>query len=204
MLGVTGVGLTLLDGARLLGQVGASDGVAVALERTELSLGEGPRAAVAASRRLVLEPDMDAAAGRYPLFAPAARALGAGAIFTIPICSGMSVIGSLSLYNDTPGDLSRGQLVRGSMLAKGALVMISSMMSTCSGDVIPDELSHVGRDRERVHQATGLVSAQLHVSMSEALGALRARAWATNNSLFETSIAVVEGRIRLDATSQDA
>ncbi len=197
-LGVAGVGVTLLDGARLFGQVGASDEIAVGLEWAEFALGEGPRAGAATSRRPVIDPDMVYAECRYPLFAPAARALGANAIFTFPFCSDASVIGTLSLYNDAPGDLSRVQLGRASMLAEAALAMIRAMVSPCSPAEVPDRLSHVGRDREGVHQATGMISAQLHVSMADALGALRARSWAANKPLSEISTAVIERRLRLD------
>lgn len=198
LLGVTGVGVTLLDGARLFGQVGASDDIAVGLEWAEFALGEGPRAVAATSGRPVIDSDMVYAECRYPLFAPAARALGANAIFTLPICSDSSVIGTLSLYNDAPGNLSRAQLARASMLAETAHAMIRAMASTCSPADVPDRLSHVGRDREGVHQATGMISAQLHVSMADALGALRARAWAANEPLSEVSTAVIERRLRLD------
>ncbi|MHB1782744.1 MAG: GAF and ANTAR domain-containing protein [Acidimicrobiales bacterium] len=198
ILGVTGVGVTLLDGARLFGQIGASDDIAVGLEWAEFALGEGPRALAAASGRPVLDPDMVEAECRYPLFAPAARALGANAIFTFPICSASSVIGTLSFYNDASGDLSGDQLVRASLLAKTALALIRAAMSSCSDGEVPDELAHVGKDRNSVHQATGMISAQLHLSMADALGALRAHAWATNEPLAEVSAAVIERRLRLD------
>lgn len=198
ILKVTGVGLTLLDGSRLFGQVGASDDIAVGLEWAEFALGEGPRAVAAVTREPVLDPDMVDAVDRYPLFAPVARALGANAIFTFPVGSTSSVIATLSLHNDASADLSRDQLVRASLLARTAFAIIRVAMSTCADGEIPDELSHVGKDRDGVHQATGMISAQLDVSMADALGALRAHAWATNEPLAEVSAAVIERRLRLD------
>lgn len=198
ILGVTGVGVTLLHGAHLFGQVGASDEIAVGLEWAEFALGEGPRALAAASGRAVLDPDMVDAQCRYPLFAVAARTLGAHAIFTLPICSVSTVIGTLSLYNAAPGDLSSDQLLHGSMLAETARQVIVAAMSTCRSGEVPDELAHVGEDRYVVHQATGMISAQLQVSMPDALEALRARAWAAGESLARVSAAVIERRLRLD------
>lgn len=197
ILGVTGVGVTLLEGARLFGQFGASDDTAVGLEWAEFSLGEGPRAVVAMSGAPVLEPSMSSAQRRYPLFGPAARLLGANAIFTFPLRGDRSVIGTLSLYNDTPGDLSCDQLTGASMLADIAVTLILAAGGRGNASGIPYDLLHVGRDRDGVHRATGMVADQLNVSMPDALAALRAHAWATNQSLSEICTAVIERRLRL-------
>ena len=199
ILGVSGVGLTLLDGVHLYGQLAASDDIAVGLEWTEFALGEGPRATAARTGSAVLEGDITAAEDRYPLFAQAARLLGANAIFIFPVGSSLSVLATLSLYNCTSGDLSRAQFVAASMLAAAAAPMILSATSAdTTGEAVPHELSRVGRDRDSVHLASGLVAEQLHVSMADALAALRARAWATNQPLLELSAAVIERRLRLD------
>ncbi|MHB1509706.1 MAG: hypothetical protein ACYCST_04980 [Acidimicrobiales bacterium] len=199
ILKISGVGLTLLDGLHLYGQLGASDDIAIGLEWTEFTLGEGPRSTAARTGAAVLEADITAAEERYPLFARAARHLGANAIFIFPVGSSLSVIATLSLYNCASGDLSLAQLVAASMLAAAAAPMILSAMSAdTTGGAAPDELSCVGRDRESVHLATGFVAEQLHVSMADALAALRARAWATNQPLLKLSAAVIERRLRLD------
>jgi AmiR/NasT family two-component response regulator len=48
--------------------------------------------------------------------------------------------------------------------------------------------------RAVVHQATGMVSVQLHCSVEEALLRLRGRAFASGQSIDELAAAVVEGR----------
>lgn len=197
ILQVGGVGLTLLDGVHLYGQLGASDDIAVGLEWTEFTLGEGPRSTAARTGAAVLEADITAAEERYPLFARAARHLGANAIFIFPVGSSLSVIATLSLYNCASGDLSLAQLVAASALAAAALPMVLRAAAGTTGDGLPDELARVGRDRESVHLATGLVAEQLHVSMDDALAALRARAWTTGQPLLELSAAVIERRLRL-------
>jgi len=197
VLGVTGVGVTLLGGARLVGQIGASDDVAVGLEWAEFALGEGPRAVAASSGSPVLEGDMTDAERRYPIFAPAARRLGANATFTFPIAMAGSVFATLSLYNAVSGDLSDVQVMCASLLADVALPMLLASTTTDGAGDIPDGLSYVGIDRQDVHIATGFVSNQLHISIADALGALRARAWAANQPLSEVCAAVIERRTRL-------
>ena len=138
ILGVSGVGLTLLDGVHLYGQLAASDDIAVGLEWTEFALGEGPRATAARTGSAVLEGDITAAEDRYPLFAQAARLLGANAIFIFPVGSSLSVIATLSLYNCTSGDLSRAQFVAASMLVAAAAPMILSATSAdTTGEAAP-------------------------------------------------------------------
>jgi hypothetical protein len=49
-----------------------------------------------------------------------------------------------------------------------------------------------------VHQATGMIAAQVDCSMGEALNRLRIRAAATGQSLEHTALDVLDGVIRFD------
>ena len=69
-----------------------TDPVSEQLAEVQLMLGEGPCHDVLASAGPVLAGDLgDAESGRrWPAFAPAARQLGAGAVFAFPLTSGRS------------------------------------------------------------------------------------------------------------------
>jgi hypothetical protein len=60
------------------------------------------------------------------------------------------------------------------------------------------ELDMLGSYREEVHQAAGMVSVQLGVSVAEAMVRLRAHAYAEDRSLTEVAGDVVARRLRLD------
>ncbi|MFD0630267.1 ANTAR domain-containing protein [Catenulispora yoronensis] len=52
--------------------------------------------------------------------------------------------------------------------------------------------------RAEVHQATGMISVQLGVSLAEALVRLRAHAWAADRLLADVAADVVARRLRFD------
>ena len=52
--------------------------------------------------------------------------------------------------------------------------------------------------RAVVHQAAGMIAAQLGVGLVEAIARLRARAFGTDSSIYDLSFDVVERRLRFE------
>src|SRR5712671_4690956 len=96
------------------------------LAEVQLMLGEGPCHDVLASAAPVLAADLGDAesVGRWPAFAPAARQLGAGAVFAFPLIVGAIRAGVLGLYRGSPGPLPVRQLGDLLILADAATVML--------------------------------------------------------------------------------
>src|SRR5579872_4820130 len=96
------------------------------LAELQLMLGEGPCHDVLASAAPVLAADLgDAELGRrWPGFTPAARQLGAGAVFAFPLAVGAIRAGVLGLYRGAAGPLPDGQLGDLLILADAATVML--------------------------------------------------------------------------------
>ena len=105
-LPVTGAGVSLMSAEGMLGVAAASDLIATELARLQFTLGEGPCLDAFNGRRPLLEPDLDAAAGRWPGYAAAAMAHGARAVFSFPLQIGAAQLGVLDLYRTTPGPLT--------------------------------------------------------------------------------------------------
>src|SRR6266568_3659165 len=63
---------------------------------------------------------------------------------------------------------------------------------------IPELLATVGTDRNVIHQATGMIAAQLDETMANALARLRAAAFASGRSMYDVAQDVVERRVRFD------
>jgi hypothetical protein len=59
-------------------------------------------------------------------------------------------------------------------------------------------LATVGTDRIVIHQATGMIAAQLDETTSNALARLRAATFASGRSMYDIAQDVVERRIRFD------
>ena len=84
-----------------------TDPVSEQLAELQLMLGEGPCHDVLASAAPVLAADLgDAESGRrWPAFTPAARQLGAGAVFAFPLIVGAIRAGVMGLYRGSAGPL---------------------------------------------------------------------------------------------------
>jgi GAF domain-containing protein len=192
-----GVGITiavsdeLLQGAHAttLGRTG--DGL-------QEELGEGPAYAAHLSGRPVLVADL-AEDDRWPAFARAAGEVGIVASFSFPIGSGAVKLGTLNLYRPSAVPLDDEQHADGLIFARLALDLLTAppeldgQVGSSSAHAWPGAASLT----PQLHQATGMVSAQLGVDMADALAALRAHTYATGRPLTDLSADVVARKLRL-------
>jgi len=196
---VTGVGLALMTTQGHTGiVVAATDGAARRLEELQFSLGEGPCVDASRSGRPVLQSELFGAAGhRWPGFVAAALTAGVRAIFAFPLQVGAIRIGVLDLYRDAPGSLDEPQLADALAFADAATWVLLHLQSG-SGDQLHSALGGPEDDRASVHQATGMISVQLDVSLAEALLRLRAHAYAEGRPVSDVAADVVGRRMRFD------
>ncbi|HEV2635089.1 MAG TPA: GAF and ANTAR domain-containing protein [Actinocrinis sp.] len=174
-----------------------------ALEDAQFTLGEGPSVAALSSGSAVLVPDLSDAVERWPGFAPAALDLGVGAVFAVPLQVGAISVGVLLAHRGAPGPLSLGQLADALALADAVTVLVLH----CAP--LTRDPADAGRTRPQpgweqppayraeVHQATGVLSVQLNVPLSEALLLLRAHAYSTGRPISEVAADVVAHRIHV-------
>ena len=198
--GVTGAGLMLMSGDVPRGPVCTTDAVAAVIEQLQYDLGEGPCVDAYNHDRPVLEPDLAApAAPRWLAFSGPALDAGVRAIFGFPLQVGAARLGALNLYKDQPGSLTSEQhadaLVMSDIAAQALLVL--------QADAEPGKVAaalEAGADFQYgVHQAAGMVAAQLEVSVGQALIRLRAFAFGNDRSLTEVAGDVVARRLRFTA-----
>jgi hypothetical protein len=170
-----------------------SDETSDRVEELQFTLGEGPCVDAVSLGYPVLIADLAQTEYRlrWPAFAPAATAAGAAAIFAFPLRVGAIRIGSLSLYRDRIGVLPDDEFTAALVFADAATLLL------LSGGADGEPHVDLGR-RAAVHQATGMVSAQLGVSIDEAFVRLRAHAYAQDRPLDAIARDVVERRLRFD------
>jgi hypothetical protein len=201
VVAVSGAGISLMteDGAART-TVCSSNAVAQAMEDLQFSLGEGPCVEAYTSDRAVSEPDLaHPEAERWPAFCPAALAAGAAAVFGFPLRAGATCIGTLNLYDDHPGPLSGEQFADALVVADVIALKIISLQSEAPSGSIGDGIIGEPLMRIVVHQATGMIAAQLGVPLGEALLRLRAHAFADGVPIATTAAAVVGGSLRLQS-----
>ncbi len=203
VLAVSGVGVRMaagrttgaLDGG---GEPVWSSGVLVGpLEDLELTLGEGP-GVDAASGVLTLAANL-VTEKRWPIYSPAATELGAAAVFAVPLRIGAIHAGVLAAYRIVPGPLTDQQLVDLRVFAE-AIALLLLDLSASDGEVVPRLAagpSHIVR--AQVHQATGMISVQLGITLAEALIRMRAFAFGNERAIDEVAADVVTRRLRFDS-----
>jgi ANTAR domain len=202
-LGLDCAAVTVVVGSGVRDLVHATDRLAAELEEWQQLYGQGPCVDAWDRGGPVLVPDLagPALAERWPVFTPAALGSGAGAIFSLPLQVGAIRLGILDLNRRRPGVLDRDQLADALGFADAAVALLLDEAAR----TVPEaaELAWQGEDptahQVQVHQATGMVLAQLGVDPETALTRLRAHAFAHDRRLGDVAADVVAGRLRFHA-----
>lgn len=197
-LAVDGASVTAAGGRAAREPLFASDLVSARLEELQFTLGEGPGTDEFWRGSPTLIPDLESARARWPGFAPAALTAGARAIFSFPLQAGAIAVGALSLYRARPGSLAAEELADLLVFADVALRLLLDAPFALTGSTDYRPLDGLSDTRAEVHQATGMISVQLGVSLEEAFVRLRAHAFGTNGALADVAGAVVNRQLRFD------
>jgi hypothetical protein len=192
LLGMSGAGLTLMTES-ILAAVWASDAASRTVEDLQFALGEGPALDAFDGGAPALEPSL-AASSRWPFFGPQALALGVEAVFSLPLQVGVICLGTVNLFRDSPGFLSRDELADALVLADVVTGDLIDLQAQGMLQWAPSD--HLGQ-RARVHQATGMVSVQIGADMISALARIRAYAFANEISIFRVADMVLDRTLRL-------
>lgn len=199
-LPVDGAAFTTMTSDREWETLCVSDPLVAEVEELQFALGEGPCLLAFRSGRPVLLPDVTALGWtRWPAFAPAVADLPIGGLFSFPVQLGAITLGVFTLYRREPGSLSTedvSQVLRVTDLAGAALLALRAGQPVADGNDTWDEGS--GVDRRQVHQATGMLIAQLGVSAEEAFARLRGYAFAHNLHLNAVAGRIVARQLLLD------
>jgi len=199
VLSLNGAGLSLMVDGELRGTAGATGPGIEVIQELQLTLGQGPCVDAWRSGVPVTEPDLaEPALLRWPAFAQAAVAEGVRAVFAFPLRVGAIRIGVLALYRDGEGGLNADEFADGLVLAEVAVHLVLGLQAGAGPDALHALLSTQPAHWAEVHQATGMISAQLGVSLDEAFVRLRAVSFAENRQLREVAGDVVARRLRLE------
>ena len=170
----------------------------------QFTLGEGPCIDAYNQAQPILEPDLaDPSVPRWLAFSPPAIKAGVAAVFGFPIQVGVVRLGSLNLYRDRPGELTDDQLADALVMADVAARTVIAMQSEAPPGAVADEIESGADFRFVVHQASGMVSAQLGVSVGEALVRMRAHAFRHNRLLNDIANDVVDRKLRFARDGED-
>jgi hypothetical protein len=146
----------------------------------------------------VLVPDVreSESLSGWPMYAAAvAERTAVEAMFALPLQWGTINLGVLVLYRFRVGALSEAQW-RDVLSAVDVAVLLMLKLGADSDGGHEAWLHLSGVARAEIHQATGMVLAQLGVSAQEALARMRAYAFAEERPLTEVARDLVSRRLR--------
>ena len=198
--GMSGAGIMLMSGDVPRGSVCTTNEVSALIEELQFDARRG-----ALRRRL---PPRSAGprtrSGRSPTprwlaFSGPAIHAGARAVFGFPLQVGAVSIGSLDLYRDRPGPLTDDQHADALVMADIAAHAVLMLQANAPPGQLAVELEARADFEYVVHQASGMVAAQLEVSVGQALIRLRAYAFGNDRPLAEVAREVVARTLRFDA-----
>lgn len=155
-----------------------TDETAARLEDLQDVLGQGPGPDAYRTGRTVATSLDSPAAGRWPMFVQAAQAaVGQAVMYSFPIQPDGGVLGVLTLYQAAPRPL-RYEIAEVQFLADAlGVALLRDPASRAEASIGP------WSSRALVHQATGMIIAQLGIGPDDALALLRAHAYAHATTL---------------------
>ena len=195
-LPITGVCISVFDTAGHQVSVSSSDETAARIDELQFELGEGPQWEAVRTGKRVLLPDVarNSHAG-WPVFGAALPALGIGALFAFPMILSRQCVGAVGLYRRTAGVLgSRDLSTAGTMAAAVAGAAVSRAVASLAQDGPTDTDASPALQRE-VHQATGMILAQLQTTPEAAYSRMQAHAFSTGRSVHDVARDVVSRRL---------
>lgn len=172
----------------------STDPLAARLDEVQLDFGEGPCWQASDTRTPVLIPDLRSpAAARWSVLQAAVASRQVQSAYAFPLSVGSLSIGAVDLYASQVHALSEADISTASNMADNVAIHVLNHALARVNE--PPETG--SSSRRVVHQATGMVIAQLKVSAEDALLIIRAHAFASDRSVRDASADIVARRLDL-------
>jgi len=178
----------------------ASDDAAARIEASQATAGDGPALDAIKGGGPVLVPDLAATGfARWPALVTSLDGDTPAAMFAFPLQVGAIRLGVLDLYRDTGQPLSREDLTSMTLVAHAVtMVLLNGLPRDDEArDGSEDSWWEPSPASRTIHQATGMVVAQLGVPAQAAYLRLQGHAFAHGRLLADVAEDVVARRLRL-------
>lgn len=195
LLDVTDVTLTLVGGAARRFTLCASSDNALTLDQWQFTLDEGPCLEAAEAGRTSSASTTATDDPPWPQLAEKAAELGYGTIGGTPLAVSGRPYGAMNIQNS--GRLRDGLMGDAREIAGVLSTPIMSQLAEKAPALI--DLA----DYATVHQASGMLSVQLGISVSDALAVLRARAWTEGRLLVTVATEIVNRQVYLGESDEE-
>jgi hypothetical protein len=193
LLPASGVAISVFDHNRHAVLLHATDGTSTRLEELHFDFGEGPLFDALASGALVSLPDVTGNV-KWPMFSRAAAALDVGAIFVFPLTLGAVCTGAVTCYRKEAGPLDDHAADIGASLSRSMAGPAFREAIRVAVNESPDFETPI-ETRRLIHQATGMVLAQLNTTATDAFARIRAYAFSNGHTVEDIARQVLTQRL---------
>lgn len=191
-------GILLADDAGDLQFVAASHERTHLLELFQVQNREGPCQDCFATGAPVEVDDLEAAAVRWPLFAPRAVAAGFRSAQAVPLRLRGVGIGAMNLFLTDPGGIDPRSRAVVQAMADVATIGLLQQRELDRAHTVQRQLQQALQTRISIEQAKGIVSERRGVAMDEAFRLLRSYARNHHRKLHDVTADVVGGALPPD------
>ena len=169
------------------------------LEVFEIQAQEGPCLDSYRTGQAVVNHDLDAAGGRWPLFAVEALDAGFQSAHALPMRARGSVIGALNLFRSDASEMWPADFEIGQAFADAATIAILQHRASTKAHTLTKQLTHALSSRVILEQAKGMLAERLDLDMEQSFATLRTHARNNNLRLSDVAQSFVDGSL---ATSE--
>ncbi|QIZ97804.1 GAF and ANTAR domain-containing protein [Leifsonia sp. PS1209] len=175
----------------------ASDSQAARLDELQIDFGAGPCWVALQTRTPVVDADLNAPKeSGWPVLRDAIRDTGIRSLYAFPLVIGELNVGAVDLYATTPAALNPTLIARASALADLAATHVARQVIRRLPPVDRDDTDPAAYSRREIHQATGMIIAQMRVNAADAQALLHAHAFTLGRPVREVAADVVARRIK--------
>ncbi|KQR29567.1 MULTISPECIES: GAF and ANTAR domain-containing protein [Curtobacterium] len=179
--------------------VSATDEVATRIDEIQLDLSEGPCWAALSTDAPVLETDLvERPNAAWPAFNEAVRSEPVGAVFAFPVAFGPFPLGAIDVYVPQPATIEDDTVRQAMTLASAVSRRVLRRALRSIADQDDALLDRSPSSRRVVHQATGVVLAQLDISPEDAYLLLQGHAFARRTTMRRVAEEILDGTVRFE------
>ncbi|PZF29155.1 MULTISPECIES: GAF and ANTAR domain-containing protein [unclassified Curtobacterium] len=179
--------------------VSATDEVATRVDEIQFDLSEGPCWTALATDAPVLETDLvQRPNAAWPAFNDAVRSEPVGAVFAFPVAFGPFPLGAVDVYVPEPATIEDDTVRQAMTLASAVSRRVLRRALRSIADEDDALLDRSPSSRRVVHQATGVVLAQLDISPEDAYLLLQGHAFARRTTMRRVAEEILDGTVRFE------
>jgi GAF domain-containing protein len=195
LLGISAVGVMLLDPEGELRLAASSSEATRVLELFELQSHEGPCLDAFRTGQPVEHENMHPGSGPWPAFSAAAHDAGFRAVFALPLRLRDRIIGALSLFGVEETPVSDSNVIMARAFADVATISVIQYQAASEAERLNNQLASALKSRIVIEQAVGMLAERMGRDTGEAFTLLRHYARSHQRLLTDVAQSTVDGTL---------